>query len=163
MKWYLEWYSVVCLMNMYGTVVFVLLGYVALSLGDLWLTLWDSVVVSSSSKQCLVLHWKMRPQCCLKTSGTIHPKKKGAELHKPTNLLLWGSGKCMYFVNEKCNSGINSSVKMCMFFTSRGIAVFYIWCHAVWSVVLIFRGTYYFCVYNSRAAHITVEPLKVSM
>lgn len=70
-----EWYSIACLMNVYGLVVFVLPGYVAESLGYLCLTFWDHVVVLSSSKQCLVLHWKLRQLCCLKTSGTIHPVK----------------------------------------------------------------------------------------
>jgi len=42
----------------------------------------------------------------------------------------------MYFVTENYNSGMNSGVKIYMFCTSRGIAVFWVWCHAVWSVVL---------------------------
>ena len=65
-------YSVACLMNMNGIVVFVL-GYVAICY--LCLTFWDSEVLLSSSKQCQILHWKMRPLCCLKTSGPIHPVK----------------------------------------------------------------------------------------
>jgi hypothetical protein len=140
---------------MYGIVDFVLLGYVAESLGYLCLTFWDSVVVLPSSKQCLVLPWK--------TIRHHSPSEMGAALHKPTNLLLWGSDKCMYFVTENYKSGMNFSVKIGMFCTSRGIVVFWVWCHAVWSVVLISIGTCYFHVHNSRAGHTTLEPRKVSM